>query len=299
MYENLQAFIRTVELGSFSKAGKELSLSPVAVMKRVNSLEAQVGVPLLERTSKGAAPNAAGKVVYEDGKRIVKETQAMTGKAREAATLTPSAVRISTPYIGSIRLFSDLWGRAGRAAERFTIEVVPIGIKHDTTDKVYELLDKVIDFTLSPFNAQRYPQLRGLKLAELTLCIAVGKGNPLACRRSVTVDELNVDRISMVTEGRSPGIDAVRRLIRDRRPDIEIVDDEGDYSMEAYVHYCREGVATIAPEGYADLQPSIATVPLEPRMPLPIHLVGTAFGWSRHAAFVEALRSVVEQDVQS
>lgn len=48
--------------GSFSAAGKALYLSTVSVMKHVDSLEAELGARLFDRSSKCAAPTEARRV---------------------------------------------------------------------------------------------------------------------------------------------------------------------------------------------------------------------------------------------
>lgn len=50
MNEQWNTFIQVAESGSFSKAAEKLFVSPTAVMKQMNLLEKQVGVPLLIRT---------------------------------------------------------------------------------------------------------------------------------------------------------------------------------------------------------------------------------------------------------
>ena len=56
----IYVFTACVESGSFAKAAEKLYLSPPAVMKQINELEKKLGVTLLERTSRGVVPTAAG-----------------------------------------------------------------------------------------------------------------------------------------------------------------------------------------------------------------------------------------------
>ena len=132
MYENLRAFVCTVERGSLSQAAAELYLSPVAVMKRINRLESWVGLPLLTRTNKGVAPTAAGASVYRDAKHLLSETRELVDRAWKAAGAKASTVRVSAPYAGSIKVLTDLWNHAGCLSSHFIIQVVPIGIKYDS-----------------------------------------------------------------------------------------------------------------------------------------------------------------------
>ena len=53
-----EAFIRAVELGSLSKAAEELGYTQSGISHMMQSLEEEVGFPLLVRTSSGILPNA-------------------------------------------------------------------------------------------------------------------------------------------------------------------------------------------------------------------------------------------------
>ena len=49
----LETFIRVADAGSFNKAAEELFISPPAVIKQINLLEAQLGLTLFVRTHRG------------------------------------------------------------------------------------------------------------------------------------------------------------------------------------------------------------------------------------------------------
>lgn len=49
----LKTFLSVAQCGSFTKAAKACYLSPTAVMKQMDALEAQLKLKLLERTARG------------------------------------------------------------------------------------------------------------------------------------------------------------------------------------------------------------------------------------------------------
>lgn len=67
----LETFICVVEAGSFSKAADKLFISPPAVIKQINSLEASLGLQLFSRTHRGLVVTEAGKSIYNDAKYII------------------------------------------------------------------------------------------------------------------------------------------------------------------------------------------------------------------------------------
>jgi DNA-binding transcriptional LysR family regulator len=58
--EDVLAFVRVVETGGFSRAAHRLGVSKSIVSRRVARLEAELGVRLLNRTTRGIAPTEAG-----------------------------------------------------------------------------------------------------------------------------------------------------------------------------------------------------------------------------------------------
>jgi len=58
-----EAFVRAVELGSLSKAAEELGYTQSGISHMMQSLEEEVGFPLMIRTSTGIQPNNEGKML--------------------------------------------------------------------------------------------------------------------------------------------------------------------------------------------------------------------------------------------
>ena len=65
LVENMQVFVRVVELGSLSAAGRHLRLSPAVVSHRLQQLEGHLGVRLLNRTTRQVQPTEQGAAFYE------------------------------------------------------------------------------------------------------------------------------------------------------------------------------------------------------------------------------------------
>ncbi len=80
----LTAFVRSVELGSFSEAARALKTSPSAVSKAVAKLEDRSGVLLLRRTTRSLQLTSEGDMLYERGRHIIEELEAAENELREA-----------------------------------------------------------------------------------------------------------------------------------------------------------------------------------------------------------------------
>ena len=63
--DNIRVFVRAVELGSFSAAGRSMRLSAAVVSHRIRSLEKALSCRLFNRTTRKMFLTEQGRVFYE------------------------------------------------------------------------------------------------------------------------------------------------------------------------------------------------------------------------------------------
>jgi DNA-binding transcriptional LysR family regulator len=83
--DELRTFCAAVELGSLGRTAQRLRISQPSISKRLKSLEALVGMPLLERSAQGVTPTAAGERLYTRARRITAEIEELGGLLQELA----------------------------------------------------------------------------------------------------------------------------------------------------------------------------------------------------------------------
>lgn len=97
LLEGIEFLTATVEAGSFANAARRLGLTPSAVSRRIATLELEVGVPLLARTTRSLSLTEDGRAFYERCVRILQELH----EARDALTRAgqrPSGIlRVDVP----------------------------------------------------------------------------------------------------------------------------------------------------------------------------------------------------------
>ena len=71
----IRAFSRVVEAGNFTKAADSLRMPKATVSKLVQTLEAHLGVQLLQRTTRRVVVTPDGAAYYAKGARVVKELE--------------------------------------------------------------------------------------------------------------------------------------------------------------------------------------------------------------------------------
>lgn len=116
--ENLKLFVEVVESGGFNRAAKRLGISKSIVSRRIAQIEADLGVRLLTRSSRGIVPTEAGAEFKQRSERILADFE----EAREAVARRGGDVagllRLSVPLSFGVRhvapVLTDLAARYPR-----------------------------------------------------------------------------------------------------------------------------------------------------------------------------------------
>lgn len=94
----MRAFIRVVQIGSFSAAARETNTSQATISKRVAALEAQLGVKLMMRTSRDHSLTEAGAEFYEKCVAILTELEEAESDARSRVASPRGLLRVTTAF---------------------------------------------------------------------------------------------------------------------------------------------------------------------------------------------------------
>ena len=71
----IEVFVRVVDLGSFTRAAESLAMPKATVSTLLQDLEAQLGVRLLQRTTRRVGLTADGAAYYERCARILDDVR--------------------------------------------------------------------------------------------------------------------------------------------------------------------------------------------------------------------------------
>jgi DNA-binding transcriptional LysR family regulator len=88
-------FVRTVEAGSFAGAGKKLGITPVAVSKNVQRLERELGVRLLQRSTRKLSLTQEGQAYYERCTGPLRELENAQSAVTERSKSPTGALRVT------------------------------------------------------------------------------------------------------------------------------------------------------------------------------------------------------------
>ncbi len=94
--EKCRALIAAIDEGSMAAAGARLGYTPSGVARMVNSLEAEVGVPLLARTPRGVTPTSDGAALLPAIRDVAQAAERVAQSAAAARGLELGELRVAS-----------------------------------------------------------------------------------------------------------------------------------------------------------------------------------------------------------
>jgi DNA-binding transcriptional LysR family regulator len=98
----LSVFVRVAEAGSFTEAGRNLSLSSSAIGKVIARLEERLGVRLFHRSTRRMALTPEGQLFLESCRRIIGEMEAIGMELAQTKAAPKGKLRVSLPLLGML-----------------------------------------------------------------------------------------------------------------------------------------------------------------------------------------------------
>jgi DNA-binding transcriptional LysR family regulator len=154
----MTVFIQVVESGSFSAAGRALTLTPSAVSKLIGRLEERLGARLLHRTTRRIALTHEGVAFYQRSVRILKEIE----DAEQAISALHTAPR-GVLKVNAAVAFTD--HQIVPLLPEFLDRYPEVAIDLAVSDRVVDLMEEGVDVAIR-LNVRSDPNLIARLLVE-------------------------------------------------------------------------------------------------------------------------------------
>lgn len=131
-------FVRVVETGSFAAAARRLGTSSGQASKLVARLEADLGVKLLNRTTRALSLTEAGQAYAERMRALLEGFDDLVTEVQNASAAPRGRIRLTAPLsFGTVRL-APVLARFARAYPEIALEV-------QFTDRIVNLVEEGFD----------------------------------------------------------------------------------------------------------------------------------------------------------
>ena len=189
--KQLRALRSIAETGSFSAAAGRLRLTQSALSHQIKNLESELGETLLIRGRPKVQLSSAGRFVLDAAERILAEL-GMIHEHFRGADKRPvgGTLRVAGTSFGMVYLYGNL-------CEAFMARHPGIDVAFRATETPEEAARRVeegdAEVAFIPFLAE-HPLLEIVPLGVTEDVFIVGRGHPLARRKTVTLDEIRRHR---------------------------------------------------------------------------------------------------------
>jgi DNA-binding transcriptional LysR family regulator len=198
----LRTFVAVAEELNFTRAAERLHLAQQAVSKSVRQLEDELGVPLLERTTRDVRLTAAGAALLETGRDALAAADAAFTRARDVGRGLSGTVRVGlTPAVGPavheelLHVLRDGSPELGVSA----VEVRP-------RDVARLLREREVDLVMGRVSADE-PEIDSASLRPTPAVLGVPATHRLAGAESATMADLDGERMLIWSSPGTPFTD--------------------------------------------------------------------------------------------
>ncbi|HET8655750.1 MAG TPA: LysR family transcriptional regulator [Longimicrobiaceae bacterium] len=192
----VRLFAAVVEAGGFSRAARTLHVSQPAISKAVRTLEARVGLPLLERSPRGLRLTEAGEVLYEHARSIFALERSAEEDLAARAGLQRGRLNIGASTTVATYVLPDLLAGLARAHPGVEVRVESA----NTGEIERRLLGYEVELALveGPVSDARI-EVKPWRGDEMVVIAAAG--HPLSGRSELSADDLAADTFLMREAG--------------------------------------------------------------------------------------------------
>ena len=95
--DNIAVFVRVVELGNLSAAGRDMRISPAVASNRIKELEKHLGVRLFNRTTRQLMPTEHGSVFYAGAKQVLEAVTEAEAAVSALSGQPRGTIRVTAP----------------------------------------------------------------------------------------------------------------------------------------------------------------------------------------------------------
>ena len=120
---SIRTFLRVAEVENFSEAARQLGVPKSLVTRRIRYLEAELGTPLLVRTTRRVRLTESGALYRQRVAGLIEELDALEGNLSDEQLQVRGLMRISSPTAFGIQALRPLLGDFLRQHPELTVEL--------------------------------------------------------------------------------------------------------------------------------------------------------------------------------
>ncbi len=182
----IEYFKTIIETQSFSKAAEVCNITQSAISQQIKSLEAELGVSLLDRHNRTFTPTKAGEVFYRNCLIILSDIERMRQDTIHAGRDDDFTLKLG--YLSSYG-GAEFQNAVAEFASKYP--KIKMQIVNGTHESLYEdLKNETCDLVLNDQRRAFSDKYVNLELCETKTFVQIASSNPLSKQKNLTTQDL-------------------------------------------------------------------------------------------------------------
>lgn len=261
--QHIRYFLAVARHESFSKAAEQLYVTQPILTRCIKNLEKELGVQLIERSTKHFSLTEAGQLLLQQGNQLLQQHRDIYRQMEDMAGGQAGELRISAPGVLLDMYFPKLVTQYRKAHPGIHITVRECG----TRTVVQDVLEGSADIGLVMLPLADGDDLRIIPIVQDEIHAVVHKDHPLAKERSVHIRQL--EGLDIITYNQSTTLyHAFEKLCREEgfSPVIAYQSMMPGFILDILSYGDCVGVFP-APMLQQAQRPELVSIPLTPQFP--------------------------------
>jgi DNA-binding transcriptional LysR family regulator len=243
-WERQRAFLAVIDTGSLSAAARQLCAAQPTVRRRVEDLEAQLGVALFTRSPSGLTPTPLARELAQHARAMAIAAASLARAASAEADAASGAVRITASEVVGMEVLPSILADLREAHPGLVFELALTNRSEDLLRREADIAVRMVRPTQEALLAKR--------VGNITLGMHAHKRLLDAWGRPASLDEAR--RLPLIGyETETIGVRAIKALGLDLRPDELTFRTDNDVAQLAAIRaglglgICQVGLAARDP----------------------------------------------------
>ena len=159
-----KSFLAVLDAGSLMGAARRLQAQQPTLSRHIAELEAQLGVPLFERTGRGVTPTAAALAIADAARQMQDGAGALARSLAKSRDATTGTVRVTTSQVAATWMLPPLLAQLQQIEPGIDVELV-------ASNQLTNLLRREADIAVRMVRPQQ-GSLVARKLADIPIVAA-------------------------------------------------------------------------------------------------------------------------------
>ncbi|MGN7384306.1 Cyn operon transcriptional activator [Chlamydia abortus] len=262
-------FVEVAEQLSFTKASETLHITQPTLSKMVKLMEEELGVTLLDRSTKQMELTDAGQVVLSQAKRVLEAFHNLSTELNDVMEIRKGLLRIGLPPMIGSHFFPEVMGQFRVTYPGIAIKIIEVGAKK--VENAVENGELDIGVILLPAREEEFEYF---EIVREELMVLLPADHPLATMPFIRLAELKEESFILLSEDFALHYRIPDECIRaGYRPNVLYESSQWDFISEMVA--AKLGISLLPRTICQGLDPKrIAVVPLvEPAIPWNLGLI--------------------------